>query len=102
MNKGELNEAKISLINHRGSIPFLVSSVYLREKGLGQADVCFLNRQKNGDLFLKIVEVKSSAVISPKQVGRLRKTSDHLGQVLAISSQFEVNFCQKDDHSLFF
>ena len=102
MNKGELNEAKMSLIYHKSSTPFLVSSVYLREKDLGQIDICYIDQGKDKIKVLKVVEIKSAAFISRNQVNRLRRASDHLGQVLGIAASFKVNFCQKDDHSLFF
>ena len=102
MNKGELNEARMSRQYHLSSLPFLVSSIYLREKNLGQVDICFIKRDVKGENILNVIEVKSSSNISNKQVYRLRKASDHLGRVLEISAHFKVNFCQKDDHSLFF
>jgi hypothetical protein len=102
MNKGELNEAKMSQIFHSSSLPFLVSSVYLREKNLGQIDICFIRQGKDKNKVLNVVEVKSAGYISRLQVNRLKRASDHLGQVLGIAASFKVNFCQKDDHSLFF
>lgn len=102
MNKGELNEARMSRQYHLSSLPLLVSSIYLREKNLGQVDICFIKKDKNGEGILNVIEVKSSSNISSKQINRLRKSSDYLGQVLEISVHFKVNFCQKDDHSLFF
>lgn len=102
MRKGELNEARLSEYYHKTSLPLLVSSIYLREKNLGQVDICFIKDEMKEKKVLIIIEVKSKSGISQKQLKRLRESSNHLSQVLEISVQFKVNFCQKDDHSLFF
>ena len=102
MLKGDTLESRFSKNFHKNGVPFLVSPLLLRSQNLGQIDVALLEKNSSKLWFVRIVELKSCQALSKRQYLRLKKTQDYLSRVLDIEVKLEVNFCQKDDDSLFF
>lgn len=102
MQKGDILESKASRYFHRECAAFLVSSLVLRSKNLGQIDVAYLEKDSNKTWVLKIVETKSSIYPSRGQLIRLRGTQDYLSRLLEMGAILEVKFCKKVDETLDF
>ena len=102
MQKGDILESKASKYFHRECVAFLVSSLILRSKNLGQIDVAYLERDLSKTWVLKILETKSSVYPSRAQLIRLRGTQDYLSRLLEMGAILEVKFCKKVDQTLNF
>ncbi len=68
--KGEDFERKTSLSIHKDGIPFLVSSLVLRERNCGQVDLSIL---KDDSIYL--FELKFGQILSEKQSSRLKRSA---------------------------
>jgi len=82
LKKGDLLEKDISLEFHHEGVPFLVSSLVLRENGCGQVDLCRVIKRKGGEKVIEVLEVKSSRGPSGYQYRRLRQSAEFLSLIL--------------------
>ena len=88
-SKGLELELKVSRLSHHQNVPFLAYAKCLRDRGMGQVDVAWL--QKSSDsLQLQVQEVKSQFGISPAQLKRLQKTCFFLGELLSLPVFLEL------------
>ena len=84
------------------STAVLISSLFLRENGLGQIDIAYISKKTYQKWQINLVECKTAHYPNRNQTIRLKKTQEYLSKLLDMESKSEVSFCQKDDHSLFF
>lgn len=81
MLKNISTEAKASQYFHQKGEPILVSPLILREYGCGQID---LARLKPGE-YIQICEVKSHSDLSRRQLYRLKKSANLLGEIFHLT-----------------
>lgn len=89
VNKGLLAELRLSNYYHRMATPVLVSSLVVRERGMGQVDLAIMSKT-TPERELKVIEVKSSRTCSQLQLKRLRKAAHFLGLILECPAYLEV------------
>lgn len=93
MNKGYEFEKRSTEKISTDEIPFLISSLLLREKNLGQIDLATYQKKKR----IKIFELKYSKYPSYLQLTRLRKTQDYLSQILEVEVDLKISLCKKQN-----
>ncbi len=89
--KGNDLEREASLHYHSKYTPVLISSIVLRERGVGQIDLSYLE----GDA-ITIMELKNGGILSPKQYYRLKGSGSFLGDVLNKTVFLKLNFAKKE------
>ena len=83
---------------HKRGIPILISPMFLREYGQGQIDI--INAELvNGEWVIKCYEVKSSSVISKRQIFRLKGSGTLISAIFGLVTKIyfsygRENLCQ--------
>ena len=93
-NKGLNRELQLSRLVHSsplGEVGVLVSPRVLRERGLGQIDLCFIRGGR-----IEVVEVKGYYGPSFSQRHRLNKTCRWLGHLLGLEVVFRIAHYRKE------
>lgn len=92
--RGDRLECLWSIRLHADGIPFIIWPQVLRDYGVGQLDIIRYIRGK-----IEVIEVKSSGVIAPKQLKRLKNSCQLLAILLDKNVELKLvstNICQRD------
>ncbi len=87
--KGNLLEKELSEKLHSAHVPFLISSLVLRNYECGQVDVSYL---KNDCIYL--IEAKNGGEINHKQYFRLKKSGELVSKILDKSVFIKLSFAK--------
>lgn len=84
--EGEKTELYISKVFHGEGVPFLISPMLLRRRGLGQIDVCYWRKNKIIAAECKLGE----GFITSQQKDRLKHSIHFLGNIFNCSVELKL------------